>query len=388
MIRQTQHPMLVRRTHDEEARQDYAVAIRKHLAANVAGGNRAAYAAQVEPAFVKAHGRKPKDRHEVREVMTRNGYYQFYSAMQRHTQELTFDCVIDSVERQLPDLIAKAKTFSGKAGGTLKVNPDLEIPAYHTAYDIHLQPGGYHSEFTTDDVAMGALYDRATYLYAMGNLGPLSELFGRSLIAYYKQLVPDAKPKRILDVGCTVGHSTLAWKRAFPDAEVYATDVAAPCVRYAHARAEALGIPVHFSQQNGEQTDFEDGFFDVVCSHIIMHETSTRAAPRIFGETYRILKTGGTMLHMDNPRLGELSPIDAFLAEWEVTNNNENFGGYYRAADLGALGRQGGWPADQVVFDYVPLETPPKVMNYTTKAIQFPCVTGRKGVTVHKMAAE
>jgi hypothetical protein len=94
------------------------------------------------------------------------------------------------------------------------------------------------------------------------------------------------------------------------------------------------------------------------------------------------------MLHMDNPRLGELSPIDGFLAEWEVTNNNENFGGTYRAADLAAIGRAGGWPADQVVFDFVPLEMPPKVMNYTTKAVQFPCVTARKDVAVAKLAAE
>ena len=382
------HGMLVTRTHDEEARQAYAMAIRKHLAANVAGGNRAAYAAQVEPGFVKAHGRKPKDRHEVREVMTKNAYYQFYSAMQRHTQEMTFDSVIDSVERQLPELIDRAKALDGKAGGSLTLNPKLEIPSYHTAYDIHLQPGGYHSEFTADDVAAGALYDRSTYLYAMGNLGPMMESFGRSLIAYYKKLVPHAAPKRILDMGCTVGQSTLAWKRAFPDAEVYAIDVAAPCLRYAHARAEALGLAIHFSQQNAEETNFPDGFFDVVCSHIIMHETSSRAAPRIFGESRRILAPGGAMLHMDNPRLGELSPIDGFLAEWEVTNNNENFGGTYRAADLAALGRAGGWPADQVVFDYVPLETPPKVMNYTTKAVLFPCVTARKDVAVAKLAAE
>jgi SAM-dependent methyltransferase len=308
--------------------------------------------------------------------------------MQRHTQEFNFDCVIDSVERQLPELIARAKSLSGTAGGTLKLNPALAIPAYHTAYDIHLQPGGYHSEFAADDVAEGALYDRTVHLYAMGALGPEMEMFGRSLIAYYKRLVPNAKPKRILDMGCTVGHSTLAWKRAFPDAEVYGIDVAAPVLRYAHARAEGMGLPVHFSQQNAEATDFAEGFFDVVCSHIIMHETSTRAAPRIFAESRRILAPGGVMLHMDNPRLAELPPIDGFLSEWEVTNNNENFGGYYRCADLTALGREAGWPAEEVTFDFVPLETPPKLRNYNIKMPQFPCLTGRKGVAVVKLAAE
>jgi hypothetical protein len=31
---------------------------------------------------------------------------------------------------------------------------------------------------------------------------------------------------------------------------------------------------------------------------------------------------------------------------------------------------------------------PPKVMNYTTKAVQFPCVTARKDLAVAKLAAE
>ena len=388
MAAQKQHAMLVTRTHDEESRQAYYTAIRRHVAQNVAGGNRLVYTTQVEPDFTKTHGRKPADRHEVREVMTKNATYQLYSAMQRHTQEMTFDCVIDSVERQLPELIDRAKTISGKTGGTLRTDPALPIPKYHTSYDIHLQPGGYHTEFAANDVAEGALYDRATYLYGMGSLGPTSELIGASLIAYYKKLSLNAQPKRILDVGCTVGHSTLAWKRAFPDAEVYGIDVAAPVVRYAHARAEDLGVAIHFSQQNGEATDFPDGFFDVVVSHIIMHETSTRAAPRIFAETRRILAPGGMMLHMDNPRLGELPPLDGFLAEWEVFNNNELFGGTYRAADLVSIGRTAGWPAEQVMFDAVPLAIPPTVMNYQTKAVTFPCLVGRKDQAVVRLAAE
>src|SRR5262249_21625127 len=126
---QFQHPMLVKRTHDEEARQAYAMAIRSHLAGKVAGANALVYSKVVEPAFVKKKGRAPKDRFEVRAVMTQNPAYQLYSLMQRHTQELGFDSVIDSVERQLPELIAAAKSLDGKAGGTLKLDPALKIPA-------------------------------------------------------------------------------------------------------------------------------------------------------------------------------------------------------------------------------------------------------------------
>jgi ubiquinone/menaquinone biosynthesis C-methylase UbiE len=177
-------------------------------------------------------------------------------------------------------------------------------------------------------------------------------------------------------MGCTVGQSTLPWKEAFPDAEVHGIDVGESVLRYAHARAEAMGVAVHFSQQNAEATDFPDGHFDVVVSHIMMHETSTPAVANIFKESRRLLRPGGAMLHMDNPRLKELAPFDAFLAEWEVHNNNEKFGGTYREMDIVAEAEKAGFAKGRVHLEYVPLVVPPRVMNYQTKGIQFPCLIG------------
>lgn len=34
-----------------------------------------------------------------------------------------------------------------KTLGNLRLAPALQIPKYHTAVDIHCQPGGYHTEF-------------------------------------------------------------------------------------------------------------------------------------------------------------------------------------------------------------------------------------------------
>lgn len=378
MATQTQHDLLVSRTHDEAARQDYYMEIRRHLARNVSGGNRAVYANVVKPAFVKTHGRDPQNRAEVRSVMTQNPYYQMYSAMQRHTQEMTWDSVLDSVERELPRLNEKAKQTIAKAKGTLTLDPDFKVPAYLTFYDIHLQPGGYHTTLGPDDVSSGALYDRATYLYAMGNLGPKSDYLGLSLIAHFKKRFPHIQPKRILDMGCTTGNSSVPWKEAFPDAEVYGIDVGESMLRYAHARSESMGVPVHYSQQNAERTNFPDGFFDIVVSHIIMHETSTPAVTRIFAESKRLLRDGGVMLHMDNPRLKDLPPFDAFLAEWEVYNNNERFGGTYREMDIVAEGEKAGFVKGRVSLEMVEMVVAPTVMNYQTKGFGFPCLVGEK----------
>ena len=376
MITQAKHDMTVTRTHDEEARQGYYMDIRRHLAQNVAGGNRTVYAKLARPSFAKQHGRDPENRSDVRSVMTQVPYYQMYSAMQRHTQEMTWDSVIDSVERQLPNLNDNAKKVSGRVGGTLRLDLAFKVPAYLTFYDIHLQPGGYHTALGPDDVSAGALYDRATFMYAMGNLGPHSDVLGRSLVAHYKKQFPGRTPKRVLDMGCTTGASTLAWVEAFPDAEVYGIDVGAAVLRYAHARSEALGRKVHYSQQNAEKTDFSDGFFDVVVSHIIMHETSTPAVLRIFAESRRLLTDGGVMMHMDNPRFAGLPPFDAFLAEWEVHNNNEKFGGTYREMDIVGEGRKAGFAPDKISLEPVETVVPPRVMNYQTKAFTFPCLVG------------
>src|SRR5205807_7337786 len=86
--------------------------------------------------------------------------------------------------------------------------------------------------------------------------------------------------------------STLPYVDAYPEAEVHAIDVAAPMLRYAHARAEALGRRVHFSQQNAESTNFRDESFDLIVSHILLHETSAKAVRNIVRECHRLLRKG------------------------------------------------------------------------------------------------
>ena len=150
-------------------------------------------------------------------------------------------------------------------------------------------------------MAQGAIYDRAVYIYAMGQMGLCNADMGDSTVAWLKQSHPDFNPSRILDMGCSVGHSTLPYSNAYPEAEMHAIDVAAPMLRYARARASSMGSAVHFSQQNAEFTEFETESFDLVVSHILLHETSSAAIKNVISECYRLLKPGGWMLHVENP---------------------------------------------------------------------------------------
>ena len=328
------HDMLPDRTQDQRARQDFVKSFRAHLAMKIRSGLDEVYKGRVKPKFEKEHGREPQELKEVRQAMTQDPYYQFWSAMQRKSQEAMYDSVADALEPQREELIQRAKELGKKAQGTLELDPDLEIPKYDTAADIHIMPGGYHTDVVADDISAGVLYDAGLDIYAFGLIGPKNDLLARILINYLQKEYPNQNPTKILDMGCAVGNSTTAWKEEYPEAEVHGIDVGAPVLRYAHARAESMGLPIHYKQQNAEKTHYPDESFDLVVSIIMFHETSQSALPRILGESYRLLKPDGMMLHLDIP--SGVDPFSSFVMEWEHQNTNENFANLYRATDMAA----------------------------------------------------
>jgi SAM-dependent methyltransferase len=337
LTRQAAHAVLPPQTAEEFDRQEFVKSLKFHLASKVSLGNKAAFEGRAAPAHAKATGKLPETYHEIRHAMAREPYFQFWSALQRNSQEMMWKSVQLPVERQLPELVEAGRRSTGSS--TLRLDPELEIPRYHRSVDIHCMPGGYHTDFTDDDVANGAVYDRAVYIYAMGRMGPLNSDIGDTTIAYVKEKFPDVRPRRILDMGCTVGHSTLGYCDAWPDAEVYAIDVGAPVLRYARARADSFGKTVHFSQQNAEATDFEDGFFDLIVSHILVHETSNGGIRRIMRECHRLLSPGGLVVHAETPPYRDLPAYDAFMLDWDTRNNNEPYWGAAHeivAADIAA----------------------------------------------------
>jgi ubiquinone/menaquinone biosynthesis C-methylase UbiE len=155
-------------------------------------------------------------------------------------------------------------------------------------------------------------------------------------------------------MGCSVGHSTLPYVDAYPEADVYALDIGAPMLRYAHARAEALGKRVHFSQQNAEHTNFADGSFDLVVSHILLHEIPKPAIRNVLHECYRLLAPGGMMVHVEAPLYSQMDAYTAFVYDWETANNNEPFWSAMRDLDLGALVTEAGFASDKVIQKFVP----------------------------------
>jgi len=353
-FQQVDHPILPKLTHDEAARQEFTKSYKGFIQSGLLPGLAPVFKTRVAPAFERAHGHAPQDRRDIRAGMVRDTYFQHYAAANRVAQELLWETTNISVDRQLAELIERAAGLSAKAKGRLEVPESFEVPRYISALDIHCMPGGYAGEVAPQDVSAGALYDRGVYLYAMGYMGPYNDDMGRSICNYITRKL-GFKPKRILDMGCTVGHATLPYKEIFPDAEVWGIDVAAPQVRYAHARAAGLDMDVNFAQMNAEETRFEDGYFDLIVSHILLHETSGKAMPRIFNECHRLLAPGGYMIHADLPPFDLMDPFTQFILDNETWYNNEPFWGAMRDLNQTQLAQDAGFPAGSIKFDTAPM---------------------------------
>lgn len=343
---QYRHAMLPDEGHDDLARESFVQALKSHISQRMSPGVRELHDHRAAPKWAQTHGRPPGDRFEIREALSEEPYYRLWSSFRRASQDLLWNTVNDVIARQADELAERARSVN-RGLGTLELDPDFEVPWYQWGIDIHAMPGGYRGEYIEGDVSNGALYDRGVYVYAMGQMGALNDDYGQSVVENYLKVEhPDFKPERILDMGCTVGNSTIPYVDAFPQAEVHAIDVGAPVLRYAHARAEAMGKKVHFSQQNAEETNYPDESFDLIVSHILLHECPPDALRRILRECHRLLKPGGMMIHADFPGYGGLDPLTQAMIDWDTYNNHEPFWGPMRDMDLVATAREAGFTGD------------------------------------------
>ncbi|MEQ9444843.1 MAG: class I SAM-dependent methyltransferase [Rhodospirillaceae bacterium] len=328
MLKQDQHAVLPKSSVNEQARQDFLNQLGKHVLNEITPGNIAAYQQRVLPKIKAAKGRDPENRHEIRKEMVRDPYYQMTSSFQRTVQEMMWNSVDDTIQRQLPALIATAKSIrEGETLGSLHIDPDFVVPAYVAENDHHCMPGGYSGDLIDDDITAGALYDKGAFIYTQGLFGPRMDGIGKATALMIAATFPELKPKKMLEIGCTAGGSTTGLKMGFPDSEIHAIDVGPAVLRYAHARAESLGVAIHFHQMNGEAMTFEDNTFDLVNCPASLHEMSRSAVYNVFKEACRVLKPGGVFLLSELPPYEGDDPWTQFVRDWDTYNNNEPFWG-------------------------------------------------------------
>lgn len=345
------HAVFPETSHDEVERINFLAQMNRHLAANVVPGVRAAYEHQVAPGFAQREGRPIANRHEARKALLENPSFTLWSALRRMTMEQRQQAGRWTAIRQRERLaeIAAALTHDDDR---LALDPGLAIPRYVSAVDHHCMPGSYHSEAFPGDVTGGANYDHAGFVTTAGLLGKYSDGGGHAVVRWVRRNLPDFQPRDILEIGGTVGHSSLPIAQAWPDAQMTVVDLGAPVLRYGLARAKSLGVDnIRFVQASGEDLSrYPDGSFDWIQTTMFLHELSTNALANIFRETRRLLRPGGIVLHVEQPQYSPDMPLfEQAMRDWDAFYNNEPFWSRMHEMDLDKAMVDAGFARDSLI---------------------------------------
>lgn len=161
---------------------------------------------------------------------------------------------------------------------------NLVYPDYYSSQNFHGIRDGYLN------ASAAVTYDPVTQ-YTL----PPNEIWVR-------QSVIDAikgQPRRILDLGCGTGSTTLMLKQAFLSAEVTGVDLSPYMLVVAEHKAQQAGLEIQWRHDNAEKTRFYNASFDVVTASLLFHETPPNVAKSILQEAFRLLVPGGQVIILD-----------------------------------------------------------------------------------------
>ena len=349
-------------THDEAARHAFVGALKGHLNGPVETRLGELYEHELQPAFAARTGHEPSDRLEGTAAFQDNHLYQLWGSAVYTSQDLMWETVGATVDRLLPAFEARRRELeAGRQMGRLELDEEFEPPEPIRHVEIHRQPGGYFGEPGNTDLRLGMHYFGTVELYraakGLSDGGLVGEPnMGNYLIGALQRRFPDCDPSAVLDMGCGPGVETVAYKRAFPAAQVWGVDLSAPFLRFAHVWAEDQGLVINYRQANAAGTGFEDGQFDLIVSHILFHETWHDILPAIMREAYRLLRAGGIFLNGDTPyQPARLSIPKQVTNHWQVVNNGEPFWTGYADTDIRQALIDAGFGPQRVFADYDPL---------------------------------
>ena len=104
---------------------------------------------------------------------------------------------------------------------------------------------------------------------------------------------------RSLEIGSGTGYFTLNLMRAGLIERATCTDISPGMLATLQANAGGLGLKVETVSADAERLPFEDGSFDLVLGHAVLHHIPD--LPTAFGEFARVLAPGGTLLFAGEP---------------------------------------------------------------------------------------
>ena len=107
-------------------------------------------------------------------------------------------------------------------------------------------------------------------------------------------------PKKILDVGCSIGISTEFLYRDFhTSSSVDGIDLSPYFIALADYRAEDQKLKIDYTHGNAEDTPYLENTYNLIVCNFVFHELPEEAAIDIMDELYRILAYDGVLVIVD-----------------------------------------------------------------------------------------
>ena len=252
----------------------------------------------------------------------------------RTQQEMKWHKIVESFGARREELLAELAAYDRRGPGQLVLDPSFTHAPY-TNVHFHLQPGGYHK-----DELGGFHYHYGTKVFFRGD----NDRDGvQSKLVSISPLPADGKVRRILDLACSIGQSTTAWKQRCPGAEVIGIDHSRTMLRVAHRRAVIHDIDVTFMQGLAEDTHFPDAHFDIVFAFIVFHELPVRIIGEVVREAARVLRPGGVFTIYDFAGTRSMSPYHLYHRYFDARHNAEPYSQDFCDYDLDRTLRASGF---------------------------------------------
>ncbi len=179
-------------------------------------------------------------------------------------------------------------------------NPNLKYPDYYLT-SFHAYEQGNMSWDAAMEVEVAAYSVHAKIFAETGKTGD-----AQLRQSYHDLIIQNlpTPPQAILDIGCSVGMSTFAMQKIYPQAQLTGVDLSPYFLAIANYRAQQQDArQIKWVHGAGEATGLPAASYDLVSLFLICHELPQTATREIFQEAKRLLKPGGHIAIMDmNPQ--------------------------------------------------------------------------------------